>query len=41
MLRPVYEALERVGREMAADPLVAAVLDPDLERLAALDADLA
>lgn len=41
VLRPVYEALERVGREMAADPLVAAVLDPDLERLAALDADLA
>lgn len=39
-LRPVYAVLEEVGRELASDPLVAAVLDPDLERLAALDADL-
>jgi len=40
-LRPVYAALEEVGRAHAHDPLVAAVHDPALERLAAIDADLA
>ncbi|NYF97289.1 heme oxygenase (biliverdin-producing) [Janibacter cremeus] len=40
VLRPVYAALEEVGRELASNPLVAVVLDPELERLAALDADL-
>ncbi|MCL8025229.1 biliverdin-producing heme oxygenase [Nocardioides bruguierae] len=42
-LRRVYEALERVGRTLAAsgDAAAAAVHDPDLERLPALDADLA
>lgn len=40
-LRTVYAALEDVGRTHAADPVVAAVLDPALERVAALDADLA
>ncbi|MCR6031348.1 biliverdin-producing heme oxygenase [Nocardioides sp. zg-579] len=39
-LRAVYAALENVVRERAADPLVAAVHDPALERLAVLDADL-
>lgn len=40
-LRPVYEALEQVGAELAGDPLVDAVRDEALERLAAIDADLA
>lgn len=40
-LRLVYAALEGAVRRRAADPLVAAVADPALERLAALDADLA
>ncbi|MGE2836180.1 heme oxygenase (biliverdin-producing) [Mycobacterium sp. SMC-4] len=39
-LRPVYEALERTVRAHRDDPLVAAVYDPVLERLPALDADL-
>lgn len=39
-LRPVYEALEQVGAELAGDPLVDAVRDVALERLAAIDADL-
>jgi heme oxygenase len=39
-LRPVYAALESLTRELCDDPLVAAVHDPALERLAALDADL-
>jgi len=39
-LRVVYEALESVGRTHHDDPLVGAVHDQDLERLAALDADL-
>jgi len=40
-LRAVYEALEQVGRERRDhDPLVAAVHDPALERLALIDADL-
>ena len=39
-LRVVYDALESVGRTHHNDPLVGAVHDQDLERLAALDADL-
>ena len=39
-LRVVYDALESVGRSHHHDPLVGAVHDQDLERLAALDADL-
>jgi len=40
-LRDVYAAIESVGRAGAEDPLVAAVLDPALERLPALEEDLA
>ncbi|WP_240617350.1 heme oxygenase (biliverdin-producing) [Nocardioides speluncae] len=40
-LREVYAALEETGRRLAGDPAVAAVLDPALDRLAAIDADLA
>ncbi|SDL04200.1 heme oxygenase [Nocardioides sp. YR527] len=41
-LRKVYVALESVGRDLAAtDPVAAAVHDAALERLAAIDADLA
>lgn len=39
-LRTVYEALEGAVRAHADDPAVAAVHDPALERLPALDADL-
>lgn len=39
-LRSVYDALETAGRAHLDDPLVGAVHDQDLERLAALDADL-
>jgi len=39
-LHAVYTALERVGRALAGDPLVSAVHDPDLERLAAIERDL-
>ena len=39
-LRRVYAALEEVVTEHRADPIVAAVHDPALERLAAIDADL-
>jgi heme oxygenase (biliverdin-producing, ferredoxin) len=39
-LRLVYEALEAAGRSHHDDPLVGAVHDQDLERLAALDDDL-
>lgn len=41
MLRSVYAALESVGRDLASDPIASAVVDPDLDRLAAIDADLA
>src|SRR5699024_804215 len=40
-LRRVYDALESAAERLAGDPLVAAVYDPKLERLASLDADLA
>lgn len=39
--RLVYAALEQAVRDHADDPLVAAVHDPGLERLPAIDADLA
>jgi len=39
-LRVVYAALEEVVRNHAHDPLLDAVHDPALERLAAIDADL-
>ncbi|MDF6101806.1 heme oxygenase (biliverdin-producing) [Gordonia hongkongensis] len=37
----VYEALERVGADLAGDPVADAVLDPKLLRLQRLGADLA
>lgn len=40
-LRGVYEAMEHTVRRHAGDPVVAAVHDSALERLGALDADLA
>lgn len=40
-LRVVYAALEEVGREMAGDPVAAQLHDPALERLTALEADIA
>ncbi|WGL51698.1 biliverdin-producing heme oxygenase [Nocardioides sp. BP30] len=39
-LRPVYAAMESLARDQREDPIVAAVHDPALDRLAALDADL-
>lgn len=39
-LRMIYAAMERVGRAHADDPIVAAVYDEKLERLALIDADL-
>ncbi len=40
LLRRVYEALETTAAELADDPLASAVIDPSIERLAAIDADL-
>ncbi len=39
-LRVVYAALEEASRQHAADPIVAELHDPALERLATLDADI-
>lgn len=39
-LRRVYVAMEEAGRELADDPIAGAVVDPVLERLAAIDADV-
>lgn len=39
-LRPVYAALEEVGREVADHPVAGRVVDPRLDRLPALDDDL-
>ncbi|GEE00989.1 putative heme oxygenase [Gordonia spumicola] len=39
-LRPVYEALESTARALAADPIASKVIDPALDRLATIDADL-
>jgi heme oxygenase len=40
LLRRVYEALESTASELSADPIASAVIDPAIERLAAIDADL-
>ena len=40
LLRRVYEALEGTAAELTADPVASAVIDPAIERLAAIDADL-
>lgn len=40
-LREIYRALEHAIRENRGNPLVAAVYDPALERLTAIDSDLA
>lgn len=39
-LRIVYAALEQVARDNAADPIVAVMHDPALERLASIEADI-
>lgn len=39
LLRRVYEALESTASELVHDPLASAVIDPAIERLAAIDAD--
>lgn len=39
-LRVIYQALESAVRAHCDDPLVAAIYDPALERVAAIDADL-
>lgn len=40
MLERVYTALESTARRLFDDPIAAAVIDPDLERLDAIKADL-
>ncbi|MET1036794.1 MAG: biliverdin-producing heme oxygenase [Aeromicrobium sp.] len=40
LLRRVYVALETTAADLAGDPIAAAVIDPAIERLAAIDADL-
>lgn len=40
LLRRVYEALETTAADLAGDPLASAVIDPTIERLAAIDTDL-
>jgi heme oxygenase len=40
LLRRVYEALETTASGLTSDPLASAVIDPAIERLAAIDADL-
>ncbi|WP_143965309.1 heme oxygenase (biliverdin-producing) [Gordonia zhaorongruii] len=39
-LRPVYAALESKARELRSDPIAALIVDPALDRLPAIDADL-
>ena len=39
--REVYRTMEVLGTELAAEPAVAAVVDPALDRLPAIEADLA
>lgn len=41
MLRPIYAALESVAASLADDPIAGAVIDPAINRLAAIDEDLA
>jgi heme oxygenase len=40
LLRRVYAALETTATDLSGDPLASAVIDPAIERLAAIDADL-
>jgi heme oxygenase len=40
-LRPVYAALESVAQDMANDDVAGVLVDPALERLAAIDSDIA
>ena len=40
-LRAIYAALEETGRAVAGDPVVGGIVDARLERVAAIDADLA
>ena len=40
LLRRVYAALETTAADLSGDPLASAVIDPAIERLAAIDADL-
>ena len=40
LLRRVYAALETTAADLSADPLASAVIDPAIERLAAIDADI-
>lgn len=39
-LRSIYATMEAVGHELVADPVASVVLDPALERLTALEADI-
>lgn len=40
-LRPIYAALEKVGAQLASHPVVGDMIDPGLNRLATIDADIA
>jgi heme oxygenase len=40
LLRRVYAALETTAADLAGDPIASAVIDPSIERLGAIDADL-
>ncbi|MDR2279490.1 MAG: biliverdin-producing heme oxygenase [Gordonia sp. (in: high G+C Gram-positive bacteria)] len=40
-LRPIYAALESTAAALAEDPLASKIIDPALNRLASIDADLA
>lgn len=39
-LRSIYATMEAIGHELVDDPVASVVLDPALERLAALEADI-
>lgn len=39
-LRPIYAALENVGAQLADHPVVGSIIDPGLDRLASIDADI-
>lgn len=41
MLRPVYAALESVAARLADDPIAGTIIDPAINRLAAIEQDLA
>lgn len=40
-LRPIYAALEKVSAQLADHPVVGSIIDPGLDRLASIDADIA